>query len=37
VLATDRCAQALHLAVRAVRDQLPGTVSLWGAYQHIGA
>ncbi|MEJ8639831.1 CHAT domain-containing protein, partial [Streptomyces sp. MS2.AVA.5] len=36
-LATDQCAQALHNAVRAAREQWPGTVSLWGAYQHSGA
>ena len=33
---TRGAAQALH-AVRAIRDELPGTPSLWAAYLHVGA
>ena len=34
---TRGAAQALHHAVRAIRDELPGTPSLWAAYLHAGA
>ncbi|HEU0128911.1 MAG TPA: CHAT domain-containing protein, partial [Pseudonocardiaceae bacterium] len=34
---TTGVAQALHHAVRAVRDELPATPSLWAAYLHAGA
>jgi len=36
-LATGRSAEALHDAVRALRDRLPRTPSLWAAYLHAGA
>ncbi|MGI9003118.1 MAG: CHAT domain-containing protein [Pseudonocardia sp.] len=34
---TTGAARALHQAVRAIRDQLPATPSLWAAYLHAGA
>ena len=34
---TRGAAQALHHAVRAIRDELPATPSLWAAYLHAGA
>jgi CHAT domain-containing protein len=34
---TSRAAHALHHAVRAARDKLPRTPSLWAAYLHVGA
>ncbi|MFE1440138.1 CHAT domain-containing protein [Streptomyces sp. NPDC058739] len=34
---TDRAAQALHRTVRALRDRLPITPSLWAAHLHAGA
>jgi hypothetical protein len=34
---TRHAAQALHHAVRAIRDELPATPSLWAAYLHAGA
>ncbi|MGH3928437.1 MAG: CHAT domain-containing protein [Pseudonocardiaceae bacterium] len=34
---TTDAAQALHHAVRAIRDELPATPSLWAAYLHAGA
>ena len=34
---TRHAAQALHHAVRAIRDQRPETPSLWAAYLHAGA
>ncbi len=33
---TRRSAQALHHAVRAVRDKVPTVPSLWAAYLHAG-
>jgi hypothetical protein len=36
-LHTSRAAYALHRAVRAARDKLPATPSLWAAYLHAGA
>jgi hypothetical protein len=36
-LDTRQAAQALHTAIRAVRDKLPATPSLWAAYLHAGA
>ncbi|MFJ8162344.1 CHAT domain-containing protein [Streptomyces sp. NPDC096136] len=36
-LDTGRAALALHTAVRALRDRLPRTPSLWAAYLHAGA
>jgi tetratricopeptide (TPR) repeat protein len=35
-LETGQAARALHKAVRAARDQLPRTPSLWAAYLHAG-
>jgi hypothetical protein len=37
ILDTRRCAQALHHAVRTVRDRYPITPSLWAAHIHAGA
>ena len=37
VLDTSQAAPALHAAVRAARDDLPRTPSLWAAYIHAGA
>ena len=34
---TSRAAHALHHAVRAVRDGIPATPSLWASYLHAGA
>lgn len=34
---TRKAARALHHAVRAVRDELPNTPSLWAGYMHAGA
>lgn len=34
---TTGAAQALHHTVRAIRDELPATPSLWAAYLHAGA
>ncbi len=34
---TTDAARALHHAVRAIRDELPATPSLWAAYLHAGA
>ncbi|WP_405717347.1 tetratricopeptide repeat protein [Streptomyces sp. NBC_01537] len=34
---TDRAAHALHTTIRALRDQLPLTPSLWAAHLHAGA
>ncbi|WP_189719163.1 CHAT domain-containing protein, partial [Streptomyces chryseus] len=36
-LQPDRAAHALHKAIRAQRDRLPRTPSLWGAHLHVGA
>jgi tetratricopeptide (TPR) repeat protein len=36
-LDTSQAARALHAAVRAVRDDLPRTPSLWAAFIHAGA
>jgi len=36
-LDTSRAAHALHHAVRAIRDDIPGTPSQWAAYLHAGA
>jgi CHAT domain-containing protein len=34
---TGRAAGALHRTIRAIRDELPATPSLWAAYLHAGA
>jgi hypothetical protein len=34
---TNRSAQALHAAVRAVRDKYPATPAIWAPYLHAGA
>ena len=36
-LDTSRAARALHGAVRLLREQYPGTPSMWAAYIHAGA
>jgi hypothetical protein len=36
-LATSRSAHALHHSIRAVRDAIPATPSMWAAYLHAGA
>ena len=36
-LGTAQAASALHHVVRAIRDDLPRTPSLWAAYIHAGA
>ena len=34
---TRQAAQALHHAIRRIRDELPASPSLWAAYVHAGA
>jgi CHAT domain-containing protein len=36
-IATDRAAYALHSTIRALRDRLPITPSIWTAHLHTGA
>jgi CHAT domain-containing protein len=33
----DRAAVALHRTIRAIRDEMPATPSLWAAHLHAGA